>query len=249
MSITNKLTTQFIGRNIKWYKAIDSTNAEAKRNTDMPHGTLFIADMQTNGRGRLGREWTSNDGKDIFMSLLLKPNVSMEKISKLTLVAGIAAAKAIGLGCGIKWPNDIVIGTKKVCGILTELSNGNNAICGIGINVNTDVFGNELSDKATSMRIETGDFVNREEVIAGFLNEFEPLYELFINEGFGALKKNYCDMCVTLGQEVNVIYPNRSFTGRATDINDDGELIVETCGKDTTVFSGEVSVRGMLGYI
>lgn len=248
MDITNKLTTKFIGRNIKQYQTIDSTNAEAKRNASLPDGTVFVADMQTNGRGRLGREWTSNDGKDIFMSLLLKPDIPVEEISKITLVAGIAAARAIGLDCKIKWPNDIVIGTKKVCGILTELS-GKNAICGIGINVNTSLFDGELFDKATSMRIETGTTVSRGEVVARFLNELEPLYGRFIRDGFSAFVDSYRELCVTIGKDVNVIYPDRSFAGRAVDINDNGELIVETNGERITVFSGEVSVRGMLGYV
>ncbi len=248
MDITNKLTTKFIGRNIKQYKTIDSTNAEAKRNTNLPDGTVFVADTQTNGRGRLGREWTSNDGRDIFMSLLLKPDILVEEISKITLVAGIAAARAIGLDCKIKWPNDIVIGTKKVCGILTELSGGN-AICGIGINVNTSVFDGELSDKATSMCIETGTTVSRDDVIARFLNELEPLYERFIRDGFSALIDSYRELCITIGKDVNVIYPDRSFIGRVVDINDNGELIVETSGEKITVFSGEVSIRGMLGYV
>lgn len=244
----NNLTTEYIGRNIKWHKTLDSTNAEAKRNTDMSDGTLFIADAQTSGRGRLGREWASHEGDGIFMSLLLKPDISPEDASKITLIAGIAAARAIGMESGIKWPNDIVIGTKKVCGILTELSL-RNIICGVGINVNNQSFDEDLSDKATSMRIESGREFKRENIICNFINEFEPLYKIFLEKGIESVMDIYRDLCVTIGRDVTVIYPNRSFDAKAVDVDNDGNLIVEINGERKAVSSGEVSVRGMLGYI
>lgn len=247
-NIINNLTTEYIGRNIKWYKTLDSTNTEAKRNGDMCDGTLFIADTQTNGRGRLGREWASQEGDGIFMSLLLKPGINPEEASKITLIAGIAAARAIGMDCGIKWPNDIVMGTKKVCGILTEMSMGN-IICGIGINVNNQSFDEDLSYKATSMKIETGKEHKREDIIRNFANEFQPLYKQFLEEGIASIMDLYRGMCVTIGRDVTVIYPDRQFDARAVDVDNNGNLVVEVDGEKMVVSSGEVSVRGMFGYI
>ncbi len=247
-NIVNNLTTEYIGRNIRWFKSLDSTNSEAKRNTDMPDGTLFIADTQTNGRGRLGREWASQEGEGVFMSLLLKPDIKPEEASKVTLIAGIAAVRAIGIDCGIKWPNDIVIGTKKVCGILTEMSM-RNIICGIGINVNNQSFDEDLSDKATSMRLESGKEFKREDIIRNFINEFEPLYKQFLEKGIASVMDMYRVLCVTIGRDVTVIYPDRKFDAKAVDVNENGELIVEVNGEKKSVSSGEVSVRGLFGYI
>jgi len=246
--IINNLTTEKIGRSIKWYNLIDSTNAEAKRNVDLSDGTVFISDTQTNGRGRLGREWESDKGDGIFMSILLKPDMSIEEVSKITLVAGIAVVRAIGMNCGIKWPNDIVIGTKKVCGILTEMSGGN-IICGIGINVNNKTFNGELCDKATSMYIESGKEHGREDIIVRLLNEFETIYKVFIEKGMKTLIGVYRDLCVTIDKDVTVIYPDRRIDARAVDVNENGELIVEADGERMSLSSGEVSVRGLFGYI
>lgn len=247
------LATSFAARNIVYNDEVLSTNDEAKKNADMPDGTLFIADAQTAGKGRLGRSWVSPRSTGIWMSLLLKPDIPLSDISQLTLIAGLAVSRAIGDNTMIKWPNDIVIGTKKVCGILTEMSAEtdkiNYVVCGIGINVNTCDFPAELKYKASSVLIETGQNTDRCYLIAKVMNEFEPLYEKFIREGFSPFRNDYKKSCITLGKDINVSYHGKELSGNAVDIDDNGGLVIDTGSKKITVTSGEVSVRGIYGYI
>lgn len=251
--IKDGLDTEFIGQNVVYYDETDSTNNEAKRNSDMPDGTLFISEIQTGGKGRLGRAWVSPKGIGIWMSLLLKPHILPQDVAQITLVAGMATARSVGCGAKIKWPNDVVIGSKKICGILTEMSaeieRVNYIVPGIGINVNTESFPDELKEKATSLYIESGRKFERYKIVQRFLKEFEILYKKFIKGGIAAITDDYRELCVTIGKEVSVIYPNRIINGRAIDINNNGELIVETDKGIIEVDSGEVSVRGMYGYV
>ena len=251
--IKDGLDTEFIGQNVVYYDETDSTNNEAKRNSDMPDGTLFISEIQTGGKGRLGRAWVSPKGIGIWMSLLLKPHILPQDVAQITLVAGMATARSVGCGAKIKWPNDVVIGSKKICGILTEMSaeieRVNYIVPGIGINVNTESFPDELKEKATSLYIESGRKFERYKIVQRFLKEFEILYKKFIKGGIAAVTDDYRELCVTIGKEVSVIYPNRTINGRAIDINNNGELIVETDKGIIEVDSGEVSVRGMYGYV
>ena len=251
--IQTYLNTGFVAQNIIYKDEVSSTNDEAKKNADMPDGSLFIADKQTAGKGRLGRSWVSPRGTGIWMSLLLKPDIPLSDISQLTLVAGIATSRAIGNNSMIKWPNDIVIGTKKVCGILTEMSAEtdriNYVICGIGINVNTPDFPAELKNKASSILIETGKETDRCSLIAKVMNEFEPLYKKFIREGFSPFCNDYKKSCITIGREINVSYHGKDLSGTAVDIEKNGGLVIDTASQTVTVTSGEVSVRGIYGYI
>lgn len=241
------LTTKFIARHIEYYDSTDSTNEAAKRASPAPGGALFIAEEQTAGRGRRGRAWVSPRGCGIWMSLLLKPDVKPGYIARITLVAGLAVCRAIGGGARIKWPNDIVIGTRKVCGILTE-NTSRGVICGIGINVNTAQFPPELRAVATSLYLQTGERHDRAELIAAVMNEFEPMYERFLTDGFAPLRDEYRRLCVTLGRDVS-ISGAAALTGIAADIDADGALVVDTGTGRVTVASGEVSVRGIYGYV
>lgn len=251
--IHEMLKTKVIGQRIEYVNSTDSTNNECKRLEDKTDGTLVIADAQTAGKGRLGRVWESPHGSGIWMSILLKPDVSLESVSQITLVTGMAVCRAVGIDAMIKWPNDVVIDGKKICGILTEMSAEieriNYVICGIGINVNTPSFPEELQDKATSLFVETAKKHEREKIAADVLNEFEKLYNVFTEKGFSFLADEYRKMCVTLNKDVRVIYRNNELTGKAVDIDDSGNLIVETENGQITVHSGEVSVRGIYGYI
>lgn len=235
-------------RKIVHMKVCDSTNEVAKRRSDLPDGTLFIADNQTAGKGRLGRRWESEKRSGIYMSLLLKPDIAPNNAAQLTLIAGLAVAKALGGEAMIKWPNDVVIGSKKVCGILTELSHGS-LICGIGINVNTSQFDDELKDKATSLAIVTGKRHSPEKLTAAVLDEFEPLYRKFLKDGFSALSEEYKKLCITLDKSVSVLKNGSEIRGTAVDISADGGLILQTENGRITVTSGEVSVRGIYGYV
>ena len=251
--ISASLKTEHIARNIRYVNVTDSTNDEAKRCSDMPDGSLIIAEVQTAGKGRLGRAWTSPRGAGVWMTLLLKPEIDPYRVSQITLIAGIAVCHAIGKDARIKWPNDIVIGGKKTCGILTEMAAETDRIayvlCGIGINVNTPDFPTELKDKATSMYIETGVMQDREEVAAKTLNEFERLYNIFIKDGFAPLLDEYRKDCVTLNKKVRLIYDHETVTGTAVDVTEDGALVVDTDKGRLNVTSGEVSVRGIYGYV
>ena len=251
--IKNNLDTEFIGQSIFFYDETDTTNERAKANNSAPDGSVFIAEVQTHGKGSRGRSWTSPKGTGIWHSILLKPDISPLEVSQITLVAGLAVCRAVGLNSMIKWPNDIVIGGKKICGILTEMSAEmdmvNYVVCGIGINVNMESFPEKLSDKATSMYIESGQKYIRNEIIAKLMGEFEHYYKMFLDKGLCAILDEYKRSCVTLGRDVSVIFKKETVTGKAVDVNEDGSLVVETDSGKIAVTSGEVSVRGIYGYI
>ncbi len=252
-TIKNGLNTKFIGQNIFAYPETDSTNNRAKEEHVSPDGSLFIAEIQNHGKGRLGRGWEAPAGVGIWMSILLKPDLTPSDVSQITLIAGLAVCRAIGCGAKIKWPNDIVIGSKKVCGILTEMSaemeRVNYVVCGIGINVNIESFDGELAKKATSLLIESGIKHDRAEIVSRGLTEFESLYTDFLKNGLSNILPEYKRFCVTLNREVQVVYKHQSIIAAAVDIAEDGSLIIEKDGKKITVNSGEVSVRGIYGYI
>ena len=250
--ITQNLNTEFIGRRLFIYDETDSTNERAKASGEI-EGSVFIAEVQNHGKGSRGRGWVSPRGTGIWHSILLKPDIPPSEVSQITLVAGLAVCKAIGMDAKIKWPNDIVIGTKKVCGILTEMSAETDmvhyVVCGIGINVNTEKFDAEIKHRATSMYIESGDKQIRNDIIARELNYFEYYYKKFLEGGLGAILDEYKENCVTIGRDVTVIYKKENVTGKAVDIDENGALVVETADGTIRVTSGEVSVRGIYGYI
>lgn len=250
------LKTEFIGKNIHFYLETDSTNTQSKLNSDSPDGSLFVTECQKGGKGRLGRAWTSPSGIGIWFTLLLKPNLTPPQVPMITLIAGLAVCRSIcklGLDARIKWPNDIVIGSKKVCGILTEMSaemdRVNYVVCGIGINANTESFSEELQVKATSLMLEKGQKIDRCALLQDILYEFEQCYTEFLKNGFSSFKSEYKKYCVTLNRTVSIIQNNQSTVAEAIDITDDGELIVKIDGETKVVSSGEVSVRGLYGYI
>jgi len=241
---------------ILYFDETDSTNSEAKRKSHYPDKTVFIADVQTSGRGRRGRQWISGGGRGVWMSILLKPGKATDKIPQITLAAGLAVCRALkkfGIASGIKWPNDIVVNGKKICGILAEMCNGEgNEVCvivGIGINVNFESFPEEIKNVATSVFLETNKKNSRCEIIAAVLEEFWKIYAEFLA---GNSEKNiaeYKKECASLGKMVRVILPDDEFEAYASDINEKGEIVVEKDGEKIALNSGEVSVSGMLGYV
>lgn len=235
-----------------YYKEItESTNLDAKLAENAPDKSIFIADMQTNGRGRLGRDWSSPKGCGIWMSILLKPQGDIDDISQLTLIAGLAVSRAIE-GTTIKWPNDVLMSDKKVAGILTEatLESGKvkHIVVGIGINVNNKDFPEELRDKATSIYMKTGNTANRESLICDITKEFFVMYDEFSKYGFSIFKAEYTGKCVTLNKEVYIVNNEIKRIANAVAITEKGELVVELNGKQEIINSCEVSVRGLLGY-
>ena len=249
--INPMLLEEAVEGRVYYFKETQSTNIAAKAARDVPDKSLFIAESQTGGRGRLGRSWSSPTGDGIWMSLYLKPQISPVFVAQLTLVAGLAVSRAIE-NTSIKWPNDILMGDKKICGILTEMAaetdRVEHVIVGIGINVNNKRFPKELHDKATSLYIENGRKYKREEIIIKIINEFNSLYDLFLIRGFSALRSEYKEKCSTLNRRVAVISNGSEIIADAVDITENGELVVNADGKNIAVNSGEVSVRGLLGY-
>lgn len=255
--------TQWAGKTGYHYEVLDSTNKKAKELAEAgcPHGTLVTADGQEAGVGRRGRSWSSESGQGVYMSLVLKPELEADKASMLTLVAALAVAKAIYAltkDCDvipfIKWPNDIVIRGKKVCGILTEMTMKDNTInhiiVGIGVNVHNTEFPEEIAHMASSLELEIGHGVARERLTELILLEFEKYYALFMQEqDLSLLLEEYQQMSANKGRKVTVLDPNGQYEGTARGITNTGALIVDTPEGTKLVSSGEVSVRGIYGYV
>lgn len=258
--IKSLLKTKWAGCKVMYYDETDSTNNRAKDSGEKKgsHGTLFIADKQNAGKGRRGRAWESPAGKSIYMTVLLRPEITPDKAPMLTLVMGLSVAEGIrrvsGVKAEIKWPNDIVINKKKVCGILTEMATEiecvHYVVIGVGINVNQQHFPDEIKEMATSLYNETGNTYKRSELIAAVLEQFEKNYEAFLKAGdLSDVKEVYDSMLVNCGQEVKVLEPGNEYRAVAEGINKTGELIVTLPdGQKKNVFAGEVSVRGIYGY-
>ncbi len=259
--ISSMLKTQWAGKRIVYFDETDSTNNQAKvfgEKGDV-HGTLFVADKQTAGKGRRGRGWDSPPGESIYMTLLLRPEISPERAPMLTLVMGLSVAEAIreaaGIEAKIKWPNDIVVDKKKVCGILTEMTTEmmyvNYVVIGVGINVNQQGFPDEIAKMATSLYKKTGKVYRRSELIAAVLERFEKNYDTFLRTGdLSGIQEAYDAALVNCGQEVKVLEPGHEYEAVAEGINENGELMVRLPdGRKKQVFAGEVSVRGIYGYV
>lgn len=252
------LKTKTMGQSIYFYEETDTTNNRARELAleGAPEGTLVVAEKQTAGRGRRGKVWESPLGTGIWMSLVLRPQIMPAEASVLTLLCGLATAEAIeaetGLSAGIKWPNDILINGKKAVGILTEMdcemSEVHFVIPGIGINVNTASFPPEIAEIATSLYLECGKTVSRRRLVHRVLERLEEHYETFLRTGsFAAMLEDYRKHCITLGKEVHVL-GREPFFAEALDITSEGELLVRRAdnGKEEVVFSGEVSIRGVI---
>lgn len=252
------LKTKTMGQTIYFYEETDTTNNRARELAleGAPEGTLVVAEKQTAGRGRRGKVWESPLGTGIWMSLVLRPQIMPAEASVLTLLCGLATAEAIeaetGLSADIKWPNDILINGKKAVGILTEMdcemSEVHFVIPGIGINVNTASFPPEIAEIATSLYLECGKTVSRRRLVHRVLERLEEHYETFLRTGsFDAMLEDYRKHCITLGKEVHVL-GREPFFAEALDITPEGELLVRRAdnGKEEVVFSGEVSIRGVI---
>ena len=258
--IKSLMHTEWVAKEVLYFDTIDSTNIKAQELAEKgyPSGTLVVADKQESGKGRRGRSWVSPSGTGIFMTLMIKPDINPNNASMLTLVAALAVAKAITSVTGeealIKWPNDIVVNGKKVCGILTEMNAQfdyiNHIVIGIGINVHNESFPEELQDHAGSLLLECGKRVHRADLIEAFLEEFERLYAIYLQtEDLSALQEEYDQLLVNRGRQVRVLDPKEPFEGKAMGITKKGELIVDTWESRKLVSSGEVSVRGIYGYV
>ena len=245
-----------------WFDSIDSTNTRARElaRQGAPHGTVLIADHQTGGRGRRGRSFHSPAGSGIYMSVILRPHCAPQQIMHLTCAAAVAmcdaVASAVGFRPGIKWTNDLVCGKRKIAGVLTELGFDNRgnvdfAVIGIGINCCQQEadFPADIRSIAGSLTSISGQSIDRAVVAAAMM---DALYRMDTEllTGKAHILNRYRKDCITLGKEISLVRGEEIRHGTALDIDDAGALIVRfPDGTAEAVNSGEVSVRGMYGYV
>lgn len=242
--------------NIYTYDTVDSTNIIAKKNAGegKEEGSFFIAEEQTKGKGRMGRDWSSLRGKGIWFSFILRPEIMPTKASEITFVIAVGIMegikKQINKDIKIKWPNDILLDGKKIVGILTEISAEmeriNYIIAGVGINVNQNIedFPEDIRNKATSLKINTGESVNRNELLRNIIEEMERVYFFYKKEGFGVIIDIWKNNNITLGRRVKAITFDSEIIGFAERIDDEGYLIIkDDAGKENKILAGDVSLR------
>lgn len=253
-AIQKGLKTKCLGQHLVYLEKTGSTNTVAKKLAadGAPEGTVVVAEEQTGGHGRLVRSFLSPFARGLWFSLILRPDFPPMEVSKMTLLAAVALCKAMraqGLtDCGIKWPNDILVHGKKISGILTELNASvekiNYIIMGIGINTGLtekDLTG-DLQQTATSFLLE-GIQVDRAALLQGALKELEKGYDTAKKKGFAPILKEWKNLSCMLGADVTVTAINRSFTGQAVDLDDDGNLLVQTKDGLEKVLAGDIHVR------
>lgn len=244
-----------VGTRIEILDTVDSTNNEIKRRAadGAESGLIIVSEKQTGGKGRLGREWSSDSG-GLYFTALLRPELPPTDIASITLAAGYAVCLAIrrvtGLDARIKWPNDIIIGNKKVCGILTEMAAQSDMLdfvaIGIGVNVNHSSFPEEIESKATSLFIETGERTDRNELLREIIYYLDAVLSSFLISLYIDDMENFRGLCATIGKQVSVVRNGAEITGKAVDVNAVGELIIkDEEGKEYAVNSGEVTVQGI----
>lgn len=237
---------------------VDSTNeylkslvADGWNSDDI---TVVSAQYQTAGKGRRGRQWITEPGTALTFSVLLKPKMDMSDCSMLTPVMAMAVRRALSdmdIETSIKWPNDIVIGGKKLCGILTEaIVETGHIIIGCGVNTNQENFPEEIAKTSTSVLIETNDCVDHDSLLESIIYHLEKLIDTFMETGdFTNLKDEYEEALVSMGGEVTVLDPEGEYKGTCLGIDERGQLIVKRGEEEIKVYAGEVSVRGVYGYV
>jgi len=248
--------SRIIGRKIFHYVRVTSTQDKAKKLAEngFAEGAVIIAEIQTQGKGRLGRRWVSPRG-GIWLSVLLRPEITPMEVPKITMIGSLAVAKAIAeltrLEVKLKWPNDVLIRTisgfefKKVCGVLTEMVSGvsrvNYVITGLGINVNNRIPA-PLRAKAISLKEVTGRNLPRQKLLRKVLEKFDKYYLNFGKQGMAPILKEYRGMSAVLRREVKIECPGRIIKGKALDIDEYGALIVKTQGGKERVIAGDVTI-------
>ncbi len=283
--IQEQLHTNWAASYIFYKEITDSTNNDARRLAEegAPHGMLVVADKQEAGRGSRGRSWETPAGANIAMSLIVRPQIPIERVSQLTLVMGLSVAEGVdqaihesgadsSFACKIKWPNDVVLEDRKCCGILTELHMSpeggiSDVVIGVGINVNMVKFSPEIEGVAGSLLTQTGVRTDRSLVVARVMERFEENYRRFTeNASMELLRQQYEERLVNKGQRVMLLKGEaavgdkdaveerfRSDAGQqgvALGITDMGELVVQMDdGQIKNVAAGDVSVRGIYGYV
>ncbi|MCW5830652.1 MAG: biotin--[acetyl-CoA-carboxylase] ligase [Deltaproteobacteria bacterium] len=254
--IQHGLETQFAGQEIVWFEKTDSTNTQAARLADKgaAEGVLVVAESQSAGRGRLGRSWVSPAGLNFYGSFVLRPSLAPVAAAQVTLLSGLCVARSIeavsGVRPRIKWPNDVLIGDRKVSGVLTESSSEldriNWIVLGIGVNLNVEKFPAELKDIATSVRIESGNRVDRAAFARRLCMELEAHYLRFVTQGFAPFRDDWERFARMAGEEVRVGTGTETVEGRSLGLDSDGFLQVETAERRVVrIVAGDVTlIRG-----
>lgn len=253
--VLKELQTKSFGRHLNLMEVTSSTQEAARLLAEegAPEGTLVIAEEQTGGRGRQGKRWYSPARKGIWMSLLLRPQRPLSFAPQLTLLTAVAVCRAIrkvtGVDAGIKWPNDLLVQGKKICGILIESVGEDErikyCIAGIGIDVNVELeeLPTELHTVATSLKIESGQTQSRATLISAVMNELEQLYNLYEEEGFAPIGHLWEALSVTLGKRVTVKTTRGETEGTAEALDESGALVLlDDTGNHITIFSGDVQL-------
>jgi BirA family biotin operon repressor/biotin-[acetyl-CoA-carboxylase] ligase len=253
--IREGLETKVFGkRDIVYFKETDSTNTRAKELAAQgaPEGTLVVSEAQREGRGRKGRDWFSPPASGIYISLILRPTVPPSEAPKITLLTAVVTAETLlsltQLRVRIKWPNDILVNGKKIAGILTEMSTDMDAIdyvvVGLGLNVDTPRFPNDIREKATSIFMETGTHFSRVRLIKSYLKWYEQYYQIFKGIGFDPILKRWKELADIIGKRIVVEMIDQTLTGEVQDIDSDGFLVLrDEEGKSIRIVSGDITLR------
>ncbi|HEV8717463.1 MAG TPA: biotin--[acetyl-CoA-carboxylase] ligase [Candidatus Binatia bacterium] len=256
-TLTRQLQTRFLGTPLHFFETIDSTNTYAARlaREGAAEGTIVIADSQSGGKGRLGRSWVSPPGVNLYLSAILRPPVPAATVPQLNLLAAVAVADTIVQVCGltpaIKWPNDVLVGGKKVCGILAEMQTEAGAlravVLGIGVNLNAPLsaFPEELRDKASSLFLAGSRLIDRPAFAAALLTHLEKLYVLWLEEGFPALRPAWEHHAVwMIGSPITVAAPEGTVAGTVLGLDSDGALLLQegNSGTPRRLLAGDVTV-------
>jgi len=246
-----KLKTNFIGTNFIYYEEADSTNEELLKDLSITqHGTVLFANNQVKGRGRLNREWISDKNNSLTFSILLTENITPQNINIINLAASVAIAQSIEnlyqLDVRLKWPNDVLIATRKVCGILVESTSIGDKIdrlvVGIGVNVNQPIFEGKFLVPATSIRKEFGKVTSRERLLAEILNEFEKIFKK-ANKKPNEILDTWRSKCKMIGEKVKIVNGDKETYGIFEDIDENGFLLLNESDGVKRVHSGDVSLR------
>ncbi|HUN55075.1 MAG TPA: biotin--[acetyl-CoA-carboxylase] ligase [Smithella sp.] len=253
--LQKSLAGKFFGHKLYYYPETGSTNDEACSLgiAGAPQGTVVIANAQNKGKGRMRRLWHSPANCNIYTSVILRPQMELPKTSWIPLTAGVAVAEVLDIYSPgkfkLKWPNDVLIGGKKVCGILTQMETSGDAIdfavLGIGINVNMsrEQFPRDIQEIATSLAIETGHEISRLELIISLYENLEKCYKKLMQKGFAPIREKWLKRSAMIGQTVQVIFKNETIEGEATGLDDNGSLILIAEGnKEIKVLAGDAMI-------
>jgi len=254
-TLKNKLAGKLIGHQVYFFSEIDSTNDEAFNlaAAGSPEGTVVIADSQTKGKGRLQRAWHSPAGSNIYTSVILRPNLKPDRAPQISILAGIAVAEIMNNFCpgmvNLKWPNDVLLKGKKLCGILAQVKTSVNKLdfvvlgIGINININYNQFPQDIKNTATSLAIETGRNISRQELIISLYENLAKWYKKLIADDFSAVKEKWLSMAPMIGKRVQIMSGNEMISGKAIGIDEQGSLVLLTAGdKKIKISAGDATI-------